>query len=61
MCHEGLCLLDLIDEKPYCEFEEVYPYNEGLNGEVTKWGSIKNNNNNATPYRKVLAAIRYAF
>ena len=61
MCHEGLCLLDLIDEELYCQFEEVYPYNEGLNGEVTKWGSIKNNNNNATPYRKVLAAIRYAF
>ena len=62
MCHEGLCLLDLIDEELYCQFEEVYPYNEGLNGETTKWGSIKNNNNNnATPYRKVLAAIRYAF
>ena len=63
MCHEGLCLLDLIDEELYCQFEEVFPYNEGLNGEVTKWGSIKNNNNNnnATPYRKVLAAIRYAF
>ena len=61
MCHEGLCLLDLIDEELYCQFEEVYPYNEGLNGEVTKWGSIKNNNNNSTPYRKVLAAIRYVF
>ena len=61
MCHEGICLLDLIDEELYCQFEEVYPYNEGLNGETTKWGSIKNNNNNATPYRKVLAAIRYAF
>ena len=57
MCHEGLCYLNLIDEEPYCEFEEVYPYNEGLNGNETKWGSTKNNNN--TPYRKVLAAIRY--
>ena len=27
MCHEGLCLLELIDEEPYCEFEEVFPYN----------------------------------
>jgi len=61
MCHEGLCLLDLIDEEPYCEFEEVYPYNEGLNGEKTKWGSTKDNNNNCTPYRKVLSAIKYAF
>ena len=58
MCHEGLCLLNLIDEKPYCEFEEVYPYNEGLNGKRTKWGSKKNNDN--TPYRKVSAAVRYA-
>ena len=61
MCHEGLCLLDLIDEEPYCEFEEVYPYNEGLNGEKTKWGSTKDNSNNCTPYRKVLSAIKYAF
>ena len=57
MCHEGLCFLNLIDEKLYCNFEEVYPYNEGLNGETTKWGSKKNNNN--TPYRKVLSAIKY--
>jgi len=57
MCHEGLCLLNLIDKEPYCEFEEVYPYNEGLKGKMTKWGSKKNNNN--TPYRKVSAAVRY--
>ena len=58
MCHEGLCLLKMIDEDPYCEFEELYPYNEGLEGNETKWGSIKDNNK--TPYRKVLAAVRYA-
>ena len=58
MCHEGLCLLNILDEKPYCEFEEVYPFNEGLNGEMTKWGSKKDNIN--TPYRKILAAIKYS-
>jgi hypothetical protein len=58
MCHEGLCLLNLINEKPYCEFKEVYPYNEGLDGNMTKWGSKKDNKN--TPYRKVLAAIKYS-
>ena len=58
MCHEGLCLLNLLDEKPYCIFEEVYPFNNGLDGEMTKWGSQRNNNN--TPYRKVLSAIKYA-
>ena len=57
MCHEGLCLLNLLDEEPYCEFQEVYLYNEGLDGEETKWGSKKENKN--TPYRKVLAAIRF--
>ena len=58
MCHEGLCLLNLINDKPYCEFEEVYPYNEGLKGNMTKWGSKRDNNNNI-PYRKVFAAIKY--
>ena len=48
----------MIDEDPYCEFEELYPYNEGLEGNMTKWGSIKDNNK--TPYRKVLAAVRYS-
>ena len=57
MCHEGLCLLNLLDEKPYCIFEEVYPFNNGLDGEMTNWGSQRNNN---TPYRKVLSAIKYA-
>ena len=57
MCHEGLCLLNFLDEEPYCEFEDVYPYNDGFDGENTKWGSKKDNNN--TPYRKVLAAIKY--
>ena len=58
MCHEGLCLLKMIDEKAYCEFEELYPYNEGLEGNITKWGSIRDNSK--TPYRKVLAAVRYS-
>ena len=57
MCHEGLSLLKMIDEKPYCEYEEVYPYNEGLKGDMTKWGSKRDNHK--TPYRKVLAAVRY--
>ena len=59
MCHEGLCLLNIIDEEQYCEFEEVYPYNEGLKGTMTKWGSKKEPIN--TPYRKVLAAIRLTY
>ena len=57
MCHEGLSLLNLIDEELFCEFESVYPYNEGLNGEETKWGSKRRKD--GTPYRKVLSAIKY--
>ena len=57
MCHEGLCLLKMIDEKPFCEFQELYPYNKGLEGNKTEWGSTRTNEK--TPYRKVLAAVRY--
>ena len=28
MCHEGLCLLNLLNEELYCKFEEVYPFGE---------------------------------
>lgn len=57
MCHEGLCLLKMIDEEPFCQFEELYPYNQGLKGDKTQWGSTRTNK--STPYRKVLAAVRY--
>lgn len=53
-CHEGLVHIDL-DEviDPYCTFLEVYPYNEGLQGNMTKWGSKLE----PTNYRKVVAAV----
>ena len=58
MYHEGLCLLKLINDKLYCEFEEFYPYNEGLSGNMTKWGSKRDNKN--TPYRNVYSAVKYS-
>lgn len=54
-CHEGLCALNFINEQPYCNFAEVYPYNEGINGNMTKWGSKLEKTN----YRKVTSAVSY--
>jgi len=54
-CHEGLAFLN--EAGKFCEYEVVRPYNTGLNGKFTLWGSTKNGN---TPYREVLAAVGYA-
>lgn len=56
-CHEGLALLNLTDDKPFCIYKELYPYNTGLKGNMTEWGSTTNNN--ITPYRNVITAIGY--
>ena len=53
-CHEGLVHLGLGRlTRPYCTYLEVHPYNEGLQGNMTKWGSKLTE----TQYRKVVAAI----
>lgn len=54
-CHEGLVYLNLINEPAYCEFKKVYPYNTGLKGNMTQWGSKLEK----TDYREVLAAISF--
>lgn len=54
-CHEGLAHLGLGDVTvPWCSYLELHPYNDGLNGNMTKWGSKKED----TPYRKVIAAVK---
>lgn len=53
-CHEGLAFLD--GSRMFCEYEVVRPFNNGLNGSYTLWGSTKTK---PTPYREVLAAIGY--
>lgn len=52
-CHEGLAYLGI--ESHFCNFEKVRPYNEGLKGNMTLWGSTKEN----SPYNEVLSAISY--
>lgn len=53
-CHEGIAYIN--GEDTFCKYETVKPYNEGLCGTMTKWGSTKTR---ATPYREVLAAVGY--
>ena len=55
-CREGLVALGCLDEPAWCVYKEVYPFNMGLCGNMTWWGST------LTPkplnkYRKVLAAV----
>lgn len=56
MVHEGLVFHGIVDEAPYCETEVVHPYNDGLEGDMTKWGSSKE----MTTYPSVLAATKWA-
>lgn len=38
-CHEGIAYIN--GEDTFCEYDTVKPYNEGLCGTMTKWGSTK--------------------
>ena len=52
-CREGLIVLGMLAEETYLDYKIVHPYNTGLNGRNTEWGStfVK------SPYRSVLAAV----
>lgn len=60
MCHEGLALLKLIDDKPYCNFMDLCPKTESniLNGKDTKWGSAFIGESPNT-FRKCFTAIGF--
>lgn len=53
-CHEGLAFLG--EGEKSCQYKVVRPYNTGLKGKYTEWGSTKSS---STPYREVLAAVGY--
>lgn len=38
-CREGLVELRILSEKSFLEFKMLHPFNTGLNGNQTKWGS----------------------
>ena len=52
-CREGLIMLGMLDEESYLDYKIVHPYNTGLNGRNTEWGSTFCK----SPYRSVLAAV----
>ncbi|NBH15592.1 hypothetical protein D3Z36_15880 [Lachnospiraceae bacterium] len=51
-CREGLILIGLLTEPSYLNYKAVRPYNTGLKGNMTEWGSTV-----TSPYRSVLAAV----
>lgn len=55
-CHEGLIQIGMISEKPYLSYKIVHPYNTGLKGDMTEWGSILEEPGKS-PYRAVKAAV----
>ena len=61
-CHEGLAMLGLGGiTTPYTEFLDVRPTNNGLNGNMTVWGSVKletDGNTESSKYRKVIASVK---
>jgi hypothetical protein len=55
-CREGLVALGYIDEPALCIYRKVYPFNHGLKGNMTQWGSTIYPEPDNT-YREVLAAV----
>lgn len=52
-CREGLIMLGMSDEELYLDYKIVHPYNTGIKGNMTEWGSTLGE----SPYRSVLAAV----
>lgn len=53
-CHEGIAFL--YQTEKLCDYEMVRPYNKGLQGNMTLWGSTKSI---SSPYREVWAAVGF--
>ena len=56
-CYEGLVELGYLESKSFLEYKILTPYNLGLEGIQTKWGSKEEDNKNV--YRKVKAAVKW--
>lgn len=56
-CFEGLVELGYLNDENYLEYKYVQPYNRGLKGIQTEWGSEIPNDKNK--YRTVKAAIKW--
>lgn len=53
-CREGLVKLNYLDEESFLEYMELFPYNLGLNGNMTLWGTSREDK---CGYRKVIVAV----
>ena len=56
-CREGLVELGLLNEESLLDYKLVQPYNLGLKGIQTVWGSMEFNENNK--YKMVKSAIKW--
>lgn len=54
-CYEGLVFMGILEEPTYLSYKTVRPFNTGLKGNMTEWGSTFGN----SPYREVLAAVSW--
>lgn len=54
-CREWLIMLGMLDEELYLNYKIVRPYNTGIKGNMTEWGSMFGK----SPYRSVLAAVNW--
>ena len=56
-CYEGLVFAGMTEEASMLEYQTVRPFNTGLNGTMTKWGSLLIWE--SSPYRPVIAAVAW--
>lgn len=56
-CREGLVHLGILNEELFVEYKDVYPYNLGLKGTYTEWGSELEKSK--SQYNKVKAAVKW--
>ncbi len=56
-CYEGLIELGYLNDESYLDYDFLQPYNLGLNGTLTQWGSEKPNKKNI--YNTVKTAIKW--
>lgn len=60
-CREGLALANIGGVTvPWCTYGVVKPYNKGLDGNMTQWGSLPRGKYGKSPYREVIAAVKLA-
>lgn len=55
-CHEALSLADSAPDKLFCRYRQGFPFNDGLNADMTKWGTQEN----PSAYRQVRISVGFS-